>query len=192
MPEVSEMRIAITGTMGSGKSTVSALLMLEGCVVLECDKINAELLEDPYNQHIIVKNLQLEKFDKKEISKVIFDDAEKKSWLEGFLHPQILEAIYKVTNEVVFVEVPLLFEAGWQKYFDKTIVVTCDEEVALERLQKYRGFTKEEAMKRIRTQMPKEEKIRLADYEIPNNAGIQQLHETVRLFLKETGFNCEK
>ena len=82
----------------------------------------------------------------------------------------ITKQVYaKEKSATIVVEVPLLFETGFDKYFDTTVVVYCSKETAINRLIK-KGFSREEILKRIRAQMPISRKKRLADYSIHNNS----------------------
>lgn len=173
--------VGLTGVMGAGKSSVIEILKQEGITVLDCDAINAQLLEKEqagYLQLIQkfgndILNEQKE-IDKSAMSDLIFSDPIKKKQAENILHPlirqRISEELAKRENEkLVVVEVPLLFEVKWEDAFDEVWVVACDEETLLERLQKYRHVSKAEAMRRLRTQIPQEEKIARADVIFYNN-----------------------
>ena len=173
--------VGLTGVMGAGKSSVIEILKQEGITVLDCDAINAQLLvkEQAGYLQLIQKfgndilNEQKE-IDKSAMSDLIFSDPIKKKQAENILHPlirqRISEELAKRENEkLVVVEVPLLFEVKWEDAFDEVWVVACDEETLLERLQKYRHVSKAEAMRRLRTQIPQEEKIARADVIFYNN-----------------------
>lgn len=180
------MKVAITGTIGSGKSTVLKELMDLGYPCLSADAINKELLEQEDVQNDIVNLLNLDSFSKENIRDVIFNNRDMKLKLEGYLHPLILSKInacdvYK--DGIQFVEVPLLFESGWDIYFDYSVVVYCDEDVARYRLVNFRGMDLEDVNLRIQSQMPTKEKITKADFTICNNDSAFILKELVKELL---------
>ncbi len=171
----------LTGVMGAGKSSVIEILKQEGITVLDCDAINAQLLkkhQEGYLQLIqkfgnAILNEQKE-IDKSAMSDLIFSDPIKKQQAESILHPLIRQRVFEELAEhenekLVVVEVPLLFEVKWEDAFDEVWVVACDEETLLERLEKYRHVSKAEAIRRLRTQIPQEEKIARADVIFYNN-----------------------
>ena len=166
------MKIAITGTIGSGKSTVLQILKEEGYPCLSADAINQQLLEDVQIQKHICDLLELASFSKENVRDAIFQNQDKKQRLEGLLHPLILDTILKCEDykeNLQFVEVPLLFEVGWEQYFDYTVVVYCDEDVAKKRLVQNRGMSIEDVNQRLRAQMPTKLKVEKANFAICNN-----------------------
>lgn len=180
------MKVAITGTIGSGKSTVLKMLADEGYPCLSADAINKELLEDVTIQDKIVSLLDLPSFSKENVRDVIFTDKEKKKILEAFLHPLILNEIQNCNEYkegIQFVEVPLLFECGWDTYFDYTVCVYVDDEVAKERLVKYRNMNLDDVNQRIASQMPTQEKLNRCDFSINNNDSAFILKELVNKLL---------
>ena len=180
------MKVAITGTIGSGKSTVLKMLADEGYPCLSADAINKELLEDVNVQDKIVSLLELQSFSKENVRDVIFKDSKKKQALEAFLHPLILQEIQNCNeykDGIQFVEVPLLFESGWEKYFDYTVVVYVDDEIAKHRLVKYRRMNLDDVNQRIASQMPTLEKLNRCDFSINNNDSAFILKELVNKLL---------
>ena len=179
--------IAITGSIGSGKSTVSKKIA-EFFPVLNCDLINAELQDN--NLEIQSELLEVfgeeiycnQNLNRTLLAKLVFQDLEKKKKLEAIMHPRILDEIQariiNLSEAFVFVEVPLLFEVKWQAYFDLSVLVVSDERTIIERLIK-RGMSENEAKMRLFQQMGIEEKKELADYIIENNGTVEELHEKV-------------
>lgn len=186
MSWVSEMKVAITGTIGSGKSTVLKMLADEGYPCLSADAINKELLEDVNVQDKVVSLLELPSFSKENVRDVIFKDSKKKQALEAFLRPLILNEIQNCNeykDGIQFVEVPLLFESGWDTYFDYTVVVYVDDEIAKHRLVTYRGMNLDDVNQRIASQMPTLEKLNRCDFSINNNDSAFILKELVNKLL---------
>lgn len=186
---MSKRKIAISGTIGSGKSTVLNYLKEKGYAVFSCDEYNAFLLKKDNMGYLLIKDAFPEVFindelDKKALSNIIFNNPEKKEILENIQHPLIIEEMLrqKEKNDIFFAEVPLLFEKNLQDYFDLCLLVVTDEDKAIERLQN-RGFTYTSAKERILNQMPVEIKMKRADEIIYNNDSLADLYRQIELFL---------
>lgn len=190
-------KIALTGVIGAGKSTVIQTLQEAGIIVLDADQINHELME-PGNTiyddiiHAFGNEILDEehRIDRKKLSDFIFANTEKKEQLEAISHPRIRDEIMRRLREhesevMVAVEVPLLFEVNWESYFDEIWVIACDEERLLKRLIQYRGFQREDALKRLHQQMDQDEKIKRADVVLYNNGSIEDLKQQVRKRMEE-------
>lgn len=123
------LKIAITGGIGSGKSTVASVISELGYPVISCDNVYGQLLES----EMFIKSLEKEfgeiihcgKLDRKKLADIVFSDEKKLQRLNDITHPLIMEEVFRLMsgNKVAFCEVPLLFESGYEKYFDKIIVV---------------------------------------------------------------------
>ena len=181
------MKVAITGNIGSGKSEVLNIIKNSGYECCSADEINSKLLTKKRIQNKVLELLELDTFSKEEISRTIFSDATKRQKLENFLHPLILVEIEKITKDkkLVFVEVPLLYEAKWELFFDRVILCSVSKEVAIKRLVASRGFDYQTALCRYNSQLANEEKIALADYVIDNEGDYQQLVNKVQELLHE-------
>lgn len=190
MPE--RLIVAVTGTIGSGKSTVCSYLRRLGFVVDDCDEINRQLLdvgELGYQKVIAVFEGIAEKgrpIDKTALANVVFSDPERLLHLQNILHPLIKERlIERMKKDGCYIaEVPLLFETDFYRLFNYKVLIVCDEKIAVERLER-RGLTNEMARSRIKRQMPVEEKMQYSDYIIYNNGTEDELYEQVDRFLKE-------
>ncbi len=194
MHELSKKKvIAITGTIGSGKSKVSSILSKK-YPVIDCDKINAKLLqkgEEGYNCLIQLPWIELDEkgeIDKKKMASKIFLNQNLKNDVENILHPLIFkkieEWIKKQNSDLIFVEVPLLFEIQAQDRFDEVWCIVCDLDKALYRLQTYRNFTKEDAEARIHNQLDVDYKKKYSDVVIENNESIEELEKEIEKILK--------
>lgn len=173
------MKVAVTGSIGSGKSTVCGYLLRCGYPVISADEVNSQLLrEEPVKEHIM-KLLDLEVFSREAVSLAIFRDNQLRLELNAYLHPLILRRVLDFLEEhkdgLVFAEVPLLYEAGWETYFDATVAVITDPKIAEDRLLKERHILPKEARKRRLKQLAQEEKARRSDYTISNNGDISDL-----------------
>ncbi|MBO4920237.1 MAG: dephospho-CoA kinase [Erysipelotrichaceae bacterium] len=183
------MKIAITGTIGSGKTAVSDYLRSKGYDVFDCDRVNAELLEENKKGYKAVKKLFPECFegntlDKKKLAVEVFSDPEKKQKLEETMHPLILKELKKRKDDPLFAEVPLLFEAGWDVYFDRNLLIVADEKLLKKRMEE-RGFSVKQYQERLKSQMPADEKIKRADKIIYNNGSLNDLYVMIDNWLKE-------
>ncbi len=184
-----KMRIAVSGGIGSGKSTVCDYLREKGYDVFDCDACNRKLLEEGQEGYLKVREAFPDCFrgdvlDKKELSKKIFEDPKEKERLEAIMHPLILKEMDRRKDDPLFAEVPLLFEAGWDRYFDTNLLVVSRQSIALERL-KERGVSPADARRRLKSQMSVREKIKRADKIIYNNGSLQDLHVLVDEWLGE-------
>jgi len=197
--------IGLTGNFGMGKTAVLHLFRKLGAYTFNIDKYVHEILKKPDTVRIIVQALGKDVLTKKttkisinktRVAKIIFDDAGKRKALEQIVHPQVLKIIKTTESGIlkrdpfalIIFEVPLLFEAGYAKHFDKTIVVYCNKNTAINRLVK-KGFSKDEAQKRLRAQLPITKKKKLADFAINNNydiSGTEKQVERILYKLKQT------
>lgn len=183
--------IGLTGGIASGKSTVSSFFRQKGAAVLDADQIARELSEPggelhaEYVRHFGAEVLQNDgTLDRRRIGQIVFSDPQQKQWLDTVSHPairgELLRKLAQKQNEkqrLILLDIPLLFESGWDKMADKTCLVYVNETIQLQRLMKRNGYTRREAQDRIAAQMPLEEKKKRADYLIDNNGS---LTDTIR------------
>ncbi|WP_338622893.1 dephospho-CoA kinase [Selenomonas sp. TAMA-11512] len=175
--------IGITGGIAGGKSTVSARLRELGAAVLDTDAIAHELAEPggalwhAYVTHFGEEILKSDKtLDRQAIGAKIFADAKERAWINATAHPliqaelekQIATAV-KQGSQIIFLEVPLLFEAGWDRSVHAIWVVDIDEKTQLERLMKRDEIHRTAAEKKIQAQLSIKEKRKRADLIIDNS-----------------------
>ncbi|KKE79037.1 MULTISPECIES: dephospho-CoA kinase [Oceanobacillus] len=190
--------IGLTGSIASGKSTVSLMFDEFRIPVVDADKIAREVVypgEEAYNKIIETFGTHLLREDKtlnrKKLGEIVFDDQEKLETLNQIVHPAIRKRIIEKRDgfvqdgaSCVVLDIPLLFESNLTNFVDKTIVVYVDENVQLQRLMERDEFGESEALKRIKSQMPVKEKAKLADAVINNNssktATFEQLEDILR------------
>jgi len=184
-------KIAITGSFGSGKSTVTRYISKQ-YFTLSCDDINRRLLPESEEVRKAFPECLNEEgnIDTAKLSDAVFTDDEKRKQLEDIMHPLILREIKKELmqhqdDDFCFVEVPLLFEKNWDIYFDVCVLVVTDMDLAIKRLMTYRHMNMEEIQRRLSVQMDVSEKMKLADYLIFNNASYEELEEKINAFLYE-------
>ena len=152
--------IAITGGIGSGKSSAAQFLLEMGYPVFSCDEIYREvILSSSYIQKIasLFPECVVDgNIDKKILAKIVFSDEEKLALLNGIAHPLIMDALFKkmqaCKEDIVFAEVPLLFEGNYENKFDSVIVIIRDIEMRIRSIMVRDGITKEEALNRIAVQ----------------------------------------
>lgn len=189
----SKIKIAITGGIGSGKSTVAKIISQSGYPVFSCDEIARNIFEEEF----VVKQLS-ENFpscvingipDRKKIADIVFSDREKLKILENITHPAIMQILdnkmQSVQERLVFAEVPLLFEGGYQNKFDKVIVVLRDLEKRIKATCERDGETFEKVERRINNQFNYENKVIFEHTVIYNDADLQTLRRKVKCVLNE-------
>lgn len=182
------LRVGLTGSIAVGKSFVSGVLAELGCRVLDADQAAREVVEpgsaglravaDAFGPEVIRLDGTL---NREQLGAVVFGDADKRALLNSILHPYIIsrqdEQLHdwerQDPNGIAVVDAALMIESGGYKRFDKLIVVHCDPEEQLRRLMARNRLTRDQAEQRIRTQMPQEEKQKLADYLIDTTAGFE-------------------
>lgn len=171
--------IGITGSIACGKSLVSNYLQEKGYTIIDADKIGHMVLEnDEVKKQLVNKFgksiLKDNEVNRVTLGKLVFENNENLKELNNIIHPQIRknisEQIQVHKNEkLVFVDVPLLFEAKFDDLVEKIIVVSLDEKIQLERLMNRNSLSKEEALQRIKSQVPVREKEKLGDYVVDNS-----------------------
>jgi len=203
------LRIALTGSIACGKSTVLKLFQqqdLDRIFTLSADSLVHKLYEpgtpvsrqvvEAFGESILTPE---KKIDRGKLADAAFPDPEKRKKLEAIVHPAVIQGetdwMTQVAREhpraqIGLIEIPLLFETGSEKRFDKTITVTCSPEQELERFrQRHRNLTesqaREEVVRRSKAQLPCEEKARRADYVIDNSKGLAELDAAVRRTYKQ-------
>ncbi len=191
-------KIAITGNLATGKSTFLKILKKLGFLTLSCDDIVKELYQDPQVREEIEKLLVKkgilsanQALDKEILLKLVVENVEIKKGIEEILHPKVLKRVlefFKESQEKVrslcFVEVPLFFEAGWEKYFDEVWVISCSLETQRKRLLE-KETSAEYYLKLAELQMPLSEKERRANLVFSSEENVEILEKKLRELLKE-------
>jgi dephospho-CoA kinase len=189
--------IGLTGSIATGKSTVSSMLAELGAVIIDADKIafDAVLKGKPackkiinyFGESVLQGNGEI---DRKALGDIIFNDPDKKQVLNSIVHPEVFCEMGRQINEaeknqgaVIILDVPLLIESGMNKGMSDVILVYTPEDVQLERLMARDNIDRAAAMAKIRSQMPVEDKRNLATIIIDNSFGIEKTREqTVKVF----------
>jgi dephospho-CoA kinase len=194
------LRVGLTGSIGVGKSFVSGVLAELGCRVLDADETAREVvtpgspaLRDvvaAFGTGMIRDDGSL---DRPKLGAVVFTDSDKRAELNSILHPYIiakqderLRELEAIDPEgIAIVDAALMIESGGYTRFDKLIVVHCRPDVQLERVMARNNLSREEAKKRIGTQMSQEEKMKFADYLIDTSDGFEPARERARKVYEE-------
>jgi len=186
--------VGLTGGIACGKSTVLRFLEESGFAVLDVDRYAKRALQKkgaPFQK--IVERFGTGVIDsqgrikREALRKKILKDPEERRFLEGVVHPEVLRQLTEDLKDlsqkgvrIVIVEVPLLFEAGWEACFDVIVTVVADNETSIKRLMTRHGVDRDTAIAWIRLQMPSIEKARRSDYVIHNDKDMDSLRREVR------------
>ena len=173
------MNIGITGSIACGKSTVSDYLIDKGYTIIDADKLgHVALTSDDVKRKLAEKFsdeiLENNEISREKLGKLVFGNDDNLKILNSIIHPKIKELILKLQEEhkdenLVFLDIALLYEANFVDLVEKVVVVYVDEDVQLERLMTRNSLSKEEAIKRIESQMSPREKAALGDFVINNS-----------------------
>lgn len=189
-------RIGLTGSIGSGKSTVSRLLQARGVPVLDADAVaravssRAEVLEAVRvalgAEYVLEHGLNRPK-----IAELVFHDSSARARLNAIIHPRVRARMAALEDElrlsgaaVVVQDIPLLFENGLQTLFDATILVDAQLETRVMRVMARDGVTREQVLARDAAQMPSEQKRVLATYVLENDGAEAELEVQLERVLK--------
>ncbi|MGQ9631947.1 MAG: dephospho-CoA kinase [bacterium] len=186
--------VGLTGGVASGKSTVSNLFRELGVRVVDADVIAREVVKPRRRAwREIVKHFGKEilqedgTIDRRKLGRIVFSDKRKLQILNDIVHPEVYRRMWKAVEvarrnreRLVILDVPLLFESPSPYKFDKIIVVYSDEKSQLDRLTQRSKLSREEALSRIRAQMPLDEKLARADYVVDNCGTLEETAQQVR------------
>lgn len=195
-------KIAITGPLSSGKSTVLDLFREMGAYVLDADKVVHNLFN--HRSDIKEKVIRLlgkevigkDGIDRKKVAKLVFEDPLLLSQLETILHPQVrkevqekyLEAIKEKKWSTFVVEIPLLFETEFPKIFDHTVLIYADEAICFKRFEAKTKHSKNEYDKRMRRQICPKQKIKRVDFVLYNDGSLENLKSAAqKVYTQITG-----
>lgn len=193
--QLNKAKIAITGGIGSGKSQAAKFIKALGFSVFSCDEIYKnvilsreyiEQVEKAFPESVVNKQI-----DRKILADIVFNDAQRRQTLNNIAHPLIMERLFMDMDdapmELVFAEVPLLFEGNYQELFDFVIVIERDIAKRIESVKTRDGLSDEQILNRIQSQFDYS-KIKETEYfkngkiiEIDNNGGVEDLNEKLSL-----------
>ncbi|MFN8792128.1 MAG: dephospho-CoA kinase [Bdellovibrionales bacterium] len=185
--------VGLTGGLGTGKSTVSRLLLRHGIPVIDADAIARQVLElhgpayGPVVQNFGPEILQSNNvIDRKRLAEKVFGRPAELEKLERIVHPFVQAEVKRQRQWLedqhapgAVYDVPLLFEKGLEKQFDAIIVVTAQEPQQIERVKARNSWTDEEIQKRLRSQIALNDKVAQADFLVQNDADLPTLEKKV-------------
>ncbi len=187
-----EYAIALTGGIATGKSTVASLMGLNGMRIIDADTISHEILDassEWVRETFGEEYLSVQKVDRKKLGMLIFSDPHAKKILEDFLHPKIKAEIEKRSEAQdkfkfpYLIDIPLFFEKGSYPIKESVVVYT-PKEIQLERFMKRNGYSREESLRRIESQMDIEEKKKRATWVIDNSKDLKHLQRECENFVE--------
>jgi dephospho-CoA kinase len=179
------LRVGLTGGISTGKTTVGLMFVELGCHLIDSDRITHQLLEPgqavhaavvrEFGQRILAPDGTI---DRRILGDIVFkEDPQARAKLNALVHPAVTQRQQEWLKEmetkdpagVAIVDAALMIEVGTYKNYDKIIVVTCSPEIQKQRLLQRSGLTEDQVDARIRSQMPMEEKVKVADFVIDNS-----------------------
>ena len=198
------MIIGLTGGIASGKSTVAKMFKELGAKIVDADELGHRVIlpgkpawkkvVNLFGPEILKDDLNI---DREKLGKIVFNDPEGLKNLNAITHPEIIKLIAKEIKEakkrsspeekeeILIVDAALIYEAKIDNLMDKVIVVYTEKEEQLRRLGQKSNLSKEEALKRIKSQIPLKEKIKRADYVIDNSNSLDQTRKQVEKVWKK-------
>jgi dephospho-CoA kinase len=182
--------IGLTGSLGTGKSTVAAMFAMRGIKIIDADAVISGILA-PGKKCIkkVAKIfpgviLKKDKINRRELANIVFNNPRELQKLTDILYPEALKVVKSLISRYkhepfVVLDVPLLFESGWDKITGTSIVVKAKRSQQIQRAQKRLGITHSDVMRRLKNQMPLKEKCDRADIIIDNSQGLLQTRKQV-------------
>ncbi|MGI8669556.1 MAG: dephospho-CoA kinase [Aridibacter sp.] len=182
------LKVGLTGSIAVGKSFVCEVLAELGCSILDADVSARDVVRldtkgliqivENFGEEILQPNGEL---DRVKLGSIVFSDETKRQLLNQIVHPLVIDAqnIWLEEKEaenpdgIAIVDAALMIESGGFERFDKLIVVWCDSDIQLQRLMLRNNLSEAEALKRINSQMPQNEKKSYADFLIDTSAGFE-------------------
>ena len=188
------LRVALTGGIGTGKSTASKILNELGAFIFDADKEGKNILK---NNETVQSELIAEfgtdimsgdeKIDNNKLARIAFQDQDHQLRLNSIIHPYVFQEIdknfddvlEKGTYDIFVVDAALIYESGADTHMDYVIVITALLKVRMERALQRETLTRDEILKRIDLQWPEEEKIALADFVIHNDSTEEEFRDSI-------------
>lgn len=185
--------VGLTGSVGTGKSTVANLFKEIGAYVVDWDELAREVtrphskawkeIVEYFGKDFLNEDLTI---NRQKLAEVVFSDKEKVTKLNHIVHPEVLKEDERMNSEIksldpdalIIKDIPLLFELTCPVYVDKIVVVSASEQTQLRRLEE-KGITREDARNRIKSQLSLEEKIKSANFVINNDGSLEETKRQV-------------
>lgn len=194
------LKVGLTGSIAVGKTFVCQVLAELGCHVLDADHTAREVVKPnaagwveiraAFGAEVFQENDEL---DRKKLGAIVFADEEKRQLLNSIIHPLVIGEQNKWLREkesedhdgIAVIDAALMIESGGYRRFDKLVVVWCRPEVQVKRLIKRNFLNREEAEKRIASQMSQEEKKKYGNYLIDTSEGFEASRQQTENLLKQ-------
>lgn len=187
--------IGVTGGIGAGKSSVSAILGEFGAIVIDADLISRQVVEPNKSAWLKIREVfgndifqEDSTLDRKKLAEIIFVSEEKKRLIEKIIHKEVIAVIKEKLatmreygyNGAVVLDVPIPVKHGFLDIADRVWVVVSDDETRISRVMLRSGISREDAENRLKSQLTQEEYKKLADDVIENNGSLEELKEKVK------------
>ena len=192
--------VGLTGGLATGKSAVARLFQDCGAVVLDADVLARQLVEPgkpawrdivrAFGKQVLSPDRSL---DRHALAKIVFRNRAKLKKLNAIVHPRVAREQTRLTREiarkdpdaVILYDAPVLIEAGAHKRMGKIVVVSADQETQIKRLRNRNHLSRTEALRRVRSQLPLAQKVKLADYVIDGTLSFEQTKNEVQRIYDE-------
>jgi len=189
------LHVGLTGNIATGKSYESSAFSALGANIIDADRVAHEVLAygtptyfkivEAFGEQILDPGKEV---DRKKLGHIVFSDAGKRSTLNALTHPDVGAEIRRristleqsSSSGIIIVDAALMIETGGYKIYDCLIVVVCDPSLQVSRIMSRDGLTEAEARARMVSQMPMEEKLKLADYRIDTSGTFEQTDDQVK------------
>lgn len=182
-------RIGLTGGIGSGKSTVSAMFSRLGVPVIDADQVARAVVEpgmpalSELEAHFGAEILSEGRLDRRHLREIIFSQVTERAWVEALLHPYIQAEILRLSGQsdqpYIVLEIPLLFEAGYRNLVDRALVIDAPEKLQIERVVARDEVSAEQVESILKSQMNPQNRLMQADDVIENSGDMGHLKEQV-------------
>jgi len=195
------LRVGLTGNIASGKSEAARVFAELGAHIIDADRIAHESLSpgtatytsvlSAFGKDLLNSDLSI---DRRKLGSLVFKDAEKRTLLNNLVHPGVRKEIWRRmaeieeetgSNCIVIVDAALLVEYGQYKLYHRLVVVTCDPSLQLARIVTRDGLSLEEAQARISSQMPVQEKLKVADYTIDTSGTFKETRRHIEAVYRD-------
>jgi dephospho-CoA kinase len=198
------MIVGLTGGIGSGKSSAANFFIELGIDVIDADQVSKNILDsnkeaknkfiDSFGKEFLDANNNI---DRSLLRSKIFKDEHKKSLLESIIHPlvreEILKFIEKSKSIYKIIMVPLIFETKSESFYDKIVVVDCEEKIQISRASKRDKKSRDNIINIMKTQASREERNSISDMVIMNNDSLEDLRkEVITTHQKLLGININE
>ena len=187
------LKVGLTGGIATGKSTVAAMLIELGAPVVDSDILAREAVAKGSEGLREVRRVfgdkvldEEQNLDRRAMRELIFQDPGARERLNSIVHPRVaalidrqVDELERIGRQVVFVDVPLLYEVGWEDLMDAVVLVYVPAEVQLRRLMKRDQVERDQAVNALKAQLPIEQKLKKAQFLVDNQGSLEETREQV-------------